>query len=285
MLALDALLDDLHYMRGASAYTLRDYRDDVRLFGRFCKAELHPGEEATLADLTIPAIRAFVLWCAKQGRAPKSIRHYVTTLRTLGHFLTEQVLLTYNPAASVQLPKVPQRKAEPATDEELSRFMAAIPRTQAGETYLTFFRLLLEAGLRIGEAVSIAVKDVDPESRVLYVRQGKGAKDRIVPLTAGMADDLRHYLAHLRPTPQTPEDASYLWLSKTGHRLTKSTVRVALASYYRQAGLDVRRLHPHPWRAAFASRLAQAGVPLTTIQELMGHASPVTTASYVGVAP
>ncbi|MCL6595121.1 MAG: site-specific integrase, partial [Firmicutes bacterium] len=155
----------------------------------------------------------------------------------------------------------------------------------SGRRYRVFFRLLLETGLRIGEAVAVGVKDVDLDARVLYVRCGKGAKDRIVPLTEGMAEDVRRYLQRLRPRPASPEDAPYLWLTRTGHRLSKSTVRVALEAVCKRAGLDPTRLHPHAWRAAFASRLARAGVPLTTIQELMGHASPVTTAHYVGVAP
>jgi site-specific recombinase XerD len=284
-MALDVFLDDLRYMRGASRHTLSDYRADLRLLCRYLEADVHAGETAVLADLTLPNLRGFVLWCAKMGRAPKSIAHYLTTLRTFCRFLTEQGALAYNPALSVQGPKVPQRKAEPATDEELSRFMAAIPDTPSGRRYRVFFRLLLETGLRIGEAVAVGVKHVDLDARMLYVRQGKGSKDRIVPLTEGMAEDLRRYLERLRPRPATPEDAPCLWLTRTSHRMSKSTVRVALEAVCKRAGLDPRRLHPHAWRAAFASRLARAGVPLTTIQELMGHASPVTTAHYVGVAP
>lgn len=283
--ATQACLDDLRYMRGASRYTLRGYGDDFHLFGRFCETALHPGTVATLGDLTIPAIKAFVLWCAKMGRAPKSIRHYVTTLRTLCRYLTEEGALTYNPALSVQPPKVPSTKARVASDEDLARFMAAIPDTPNGRRYKVFFQVLLETGMRIGEACSVRVEDVDLRGATLYVRKGKGSKDRIIPLNAATARALQAYLDGMRATPANADEAAYLWLSRTGHRITRTTVRTALTLYARAAGLDEKRLNPHAWRAAFASRLARAGVPITVIQELMGHSNIDTTAHYIGSAP
>ena len=283
--AAQACLDDLRYMRNASKYTIRGYGDDFHLFIRVCEESLHPGTAATLADLTIPTIRAFVLWCAKAGRAPKSTRHYVTTLRTLCRFLTEQGALTYNPALSVQPPKVPQTKADVGRDEDLATFLAIIPDTKAGRMYRVFFRVLLESGMRIGEAVAVKVADVDLEAAMLYVRQGKGRKDRIIPLTQGTAETVRAYLQGMRAKPASDEDAAYLWLSRTGRAVAKSTVRTAMNLFCARAGLDACRIHPHAWRAAFASRLARQGVPITVIQELMGHANIDTTAHYIGTAP
>jgi integrase/recombinase XerD len=126
--------------------------------------------------------------------------------------------------------------------------------------------LVYSAGLRSAEAVGLDLGDVDFEQELVHVRNGKGAKDRVVPLGEEAADWVARYLRDARPElARGACDA--LFLSVRGKRLDTSTLR-RLAP------------HPHRLRHAFATHLLEGGADLRTIQELLGHSSLSTTQMY-----
>lgn len=119
----------------------------------------------------------------------------------LYRFLTEQGALTCNPAPSVLPPKLPRTKADAAADADLARFMNTLPNTANGRRCRLFFRLPLETGMRVTEACSVRVDDIDLAQGTLYVRRGKGTKDRIVPLIEETTEAIRGCLAGARANP------------------------------------------------------------------------------------
>jgi integrase/recombinase XerD len=126
--------------------------------------------------------------------------------------------------------------------------------------------LVYSCGLRAAEAIGLDLGDVDFEQELVHVREGKGAKDRVVPLGEEAAAWVARYLRDARPElAQGANDA--LFLSVRGKRLDTSTLR---------------RLTPHPHRLrhAFATHLLEGGADLRTIQELLGHSSLSTTQMY-----
>ncbi len=132
------------------------------------------------------------------------------------------------------------------------------------------FELVYSAGLRSAEAVGLDLGDVDFEQEHVHVRNGKGGKDRVVPLGEEAAHWTARYLREARPElARGAEDA--LFLSTRGRRLDTSTLRRLVA-------------HPHRLRHAFATHLLEGGADLRTIQELLGHASLSTTQVYSHVS-
>ena len=126
--------------------------------------------------------------------------------------------------------------------------------------------LVYSAGLRSAEAVGLDLGDVDFEQELVHVRQGKGAKDRVVPLGEEAALLVARYLRDGRPQlVRGAENA--LFLSARGRRLETSTLRRLVP-------------HPHRLRHAFATHLLEGGADLRTIQELLGHSSLSTTQMY-----
>jgi site-specific recombinase XerD len=126
--------------------------------------------------------------------------------------------------------------------------------------------LVYSAGLRSAEAVGLDLGDIDFEQELVRVRNGKGAKDRVVPLGEEAAFQVGRYLRDARPQlARGAEDA--LFLSTRGRRLDTSTLRRLVP-------------HPHRLRHAFATHLLEGGADLRTIQELLGHSSLSTTQVY-----
>src|SRR5262249_25085781 len=136
------------------------------------------------------------------------------------------------------------------------------------------FQTAYACGLRVGELIRLQVTDIDSARMVLHVHQGKGAKDRLVPLAPRLLEELRSYWRQRRPRTwlfPAQRGAGHLsvhWVQKLCRRLVT------------QAGLG-KRVTPHTLRHSYATHLVEAGVNLLTVQQLLGHRGLQPTARYV----
>lgn len=240
-------------------------------------------DPAVIGVLTLPVIRLFLATLSRRGFRPKAIKGYIISLRGLIRFLHDEGVME-DVSAKIQGPRVTERRADPLTREEWQQFLAAIPGdTPAQRRDRLFFALLLETGLRLSQIRLLSLADVRLDQQLLLIRHAKNDKDRAVPLTDARTRELTDYIATIRPAFARPTSPPVLFLSGLGQPLHPCTIRDKVRLYAKRAGIT-RRVYPHMFRATFATRLDQAGVNLTVIQELMGHADIKTTARYVGVA-
>jgi site-specific recombinase XerD len=183
----------------------------------------------------------------------------------------------------------------PPRPEVLERFWSGM-KQQMGQARkfaplardYALFKVLALAGLRINEAVMLDVKDCRfdlGEHGKLHVRFGKGSrgsghKARWVPMLDGLDQLLRWYLENVRPSfTASPEGP--LFLSESGKRLPRDTARTSLPRRQKDLGFsDDEMFSPHQLRHAFASNLAERGVDLLTLKELLGHVEVSTTFTY-----
>jgi len=258
---IGAAIDRFLATGGISDATRRAYRNDLRDF-----AEWYGDRDVEAVD-----VRVLADWTAELGRArpggklaPATIARKLAALRSLIRF-------TLGPGRVPDIPLAPRRgrrlpDAPKTTDvddllEELTRGEGALAlRNRA------LMELVYSAGLRSAEAVSLDVADVDFEQELVHVRQGKGAKDRIVPLGEEAAWWVAEYLRDGRPSLAVGGESA-LFVSVRGRRLDTSTLRRLVP-------------HPHRLRHAFATHLLEGGVDLRVIQELLGHSSLSTTQMY-----
>lgn len=143
--------------------------------------------------------------------------------------------------------------------------------------YRTYFFVTYSLGLRLSEALSLQVGDIDAGHGRVHVRRGKGCKDRLVPLPSLTLQALRRYWAgHRHPClifPAPDADPATL------RCMDRSGIQAALKKALPAAGI-VRRITVHSLRHSYATHLLEAGVDLREIQALLGHSSPITTARY-----
>jgi site-specific recombinase XerD len=245
--------------------TRRAYRVDVREFCAWLDAR-----GTALDDVDV---RAFVeyasqLGAARLGRrptklAPATISRKLAAVRA---FLRHALGAARVPDARVA-PRRGRRLPESTRSADLERELTALE----GDGPLplrnrALVELVYSAGLRSAEAVGLDLADVDFEQELVHVRNGKGGKERIVPLGEQAAYWTARYLRDARPTlAHGANDA--LFLSTRGRRLDTSTLRRVAP-------------HPHRLRHAFATHLLEGGADLRTIQELLGHSSLSTTQVY-----
>jgi site-specific recombinase XerD len=144
--------------------------------------------------------------------------------------------------------------------------------------------VMYRAGLRVNEALSLLVSDVDTQAGRIRIRHGRNDKARTVGIGDGALAVLELWLAKRRELGLS-RNGVLLFCTLKGTRLSDRQVREMLARRAGKAGIE-RRVHPHGLRHTFAFELAEAGVPVGKIQRALGHTSLATTAIYLDhIAP
>jgi site-specific recombinase XerD len=257
---LETAIDRFLLGAGVADSTRRAYGVDLREFaGWFGDGPVEDVDVRVLSD-----------WVAQLGRARPGGRLSQATIARKISSLRSFLRFTLGPA---RVPDVPmaRRAGRRLPDAPKQQEVEAIVAAFAGDGALAvrnraLFELVYSAGLRASEAVGLDLGDVDFEQELVHVRNGKGAKDRVVPLGEQAAALLASYLHGARPElARGAENA--LFLSVRGRRLDTSALRKLVS-------------HPHRLRHAFATHLLEGGADLRTIQELLGHSSLSTTQMY-----
>lgn len=280
--------------RRASPHTLRAYLGDLEAFLRFVAASRR-GAEAGLADVRVVDLDVIACrgWIASlHGRNEgATLARKLSVLRTFFRTLVRRRIIAQSPAATLRGPKRAQRLPKFLGKDEAQTLLDGEAEEPASPARAACDQALLEilygAGLRISEACNLDVDDLvfEHEALVLNVRQGKGRKDRRVPVGKLAAEALRAYLPHRAVflASGTPGEgaAHALFLSVRGKRLDPREARRRL--HRRELTVGVKAVSPHALRHSFATHLLGEGADLRSIQELLGHASLRTTQRYAQV--
>ena len=237
-------------MRGFSVNTIRRRRWTLR---RFVDAlEDRPLTEATQTD-----VEAFL----SAQEVASTRQALMCDLRAFYRWGTRRGLIGQDPTANIDPPRVPKRRPSPLTRAQLDEALdAADPRTRL------IIMLCAYAGLRVAEVGELHERDIDRARGSLTVRQGKGGKDRVLPLAPALAAEIRTYGRNGLIIGMTPTSVSRL-----------------VRELFQEIGIEHR---PHDLRHLFGTEAArQSNGNLVVVAQLMGHESVTTTQRYVGWTP
>ena len=219
---------------------------------------------------------------AGQPLAPASRASALSVIRRFFAWLEVRAMVLHNPARVLTLPKSRSLPRGVLTIGQAQRLMAApYPHSPIGVRDRAMLELLYGAGLRVGEVARSDVTDLDLRSRVLLVRNGKGRKDRIVPIGGAAATALDLYLIDSRPQLLVRHSDAALFLSRDGARIGTAGLRARIRYHGHRIGV---RLVPHALRHTCATHLLRGGADLRHVQALLGHRRLTTTALYTRVA-
>lgn len=213
--------------------------------------------------------------------APASRAAALSVVRRFFAWLEARATVLQNPARILRLPKSRSLPRGILTIAQARRLMAApFPGSPIGQRDRAILELLYGAGLRLGEVARTDVTDLDLRSGLLLIRNGKGRKDRLVPICGAAASVLDRYVTEGRPE-LVAQIASALFLSRDGTRLGAAGLRARIQYHGRHIGV---RLTPHALRHSCATHLLRGGADLRHVQALLGHRRLTTTALYTRVA-
>jgi integrase/recombinase XerD len=273
--ALEQFVEHLVVERGLAPLTLEAYASDLAGLRAFLPTH---GRERW-DQVTLPDLQSFLDHLEGQGVGPRSRARKLSAVRQFYRFLLREGLAANNPLEWLDSPKLPKGLPKVLGLEEVDRLLAAPdPATPLGQRDDAMLELLYATGLRVSELVGLTVPQLDLRRGVVRV-QGKGSKERLVPMVFRAVEKVQLYLQHIRPVLLKGQKTQRLFLNRSGRGLSRQGFWKILKGYARQAQLP-SHLSPHTLRHSFATHLLWRGADLRALQLLLGHADISTTQIY-----
>jgi len=243
------------------------------------------------AQLTLAVLERYqqTLAAARQGDGrPLSWgaqAHEIGALRRYGQWLARTHRAASNPAQELVLPRRPHRLPRGVLSADEAERVLAQPdvATPMGLRDRAMLETLYSTGIRRLELIHLELPDVDPGRGVLFVREGKGRKDRVVPIGDRALHWLEHYRREVRPQLVVPPEPSRLFLTRRGRPLRENRLTELVHRYVQAAGLG-KQGSCHLFRHTMATLLLEGGADVREVQEMLGHSHLSTTALYTHVA-
>lgn len=275
---IEGYLAYLGEVRRRSPGTVKDVRCTLK---RACQSleAVRPG--VALWELELVDYLEWIERERSQGRSPACLQKYVSHLRGLLDYAWRSGRSQRNVLDGFSLQDTKQRRPPRVlTLEEAERLVATCPESSASQRRDRLIVLVLYGcGLRTSELCALRVQDVDRERKELFIRHGKGDRERVVPIPEGVYTPLLAYLLE-RGGKKGP---LFRTAAKQG-RVSPAEVSRLVHEAAHRAGLDTE-ITPRTLRHSFATHLMDRGVDLAVIASLMGHRSPHETGVYLHVLP
>jgi integrase/recombinase XerD len=268
---------------GYAAATVEIYRKNLGQFRRYLAGE----EIRDLRRVSRETVLSYQARVMDEENAMETKALKLRPVKRLFEHLVESNRLLINPAEGIVETCRRNRKAGVVlTVKEIKKLF-----DQPNLSFTCQIRnkaimeLLYATGIRLDELLTLTVHDPDFKEKVLYVRKGKGKKQRLVPVGKTALQTLKEYLDKIRPkhAKRNPGERT-LFLDNRGKPLTPACIRHFLREYRLAAGIG-KPVSPHTFRRTCATHLLQQGADIRYIQKLLGHTSLKTTQVYTKVVP
>lgn len=256
--------------RGLMSSTLVTYRSELQHFVRW--AESSQKHTVRRLDVGSYVLHLREIQYRLHGR--------VSTLRGFCRWLFSKGHTSINPLEHISLRSQPRSLPSPViTADEVKKVLESIPETPLGIRDRAMLEVLFSSGLRRSELMRLTLRDVDVQRGVLFIRQGKGQKDRIVPIGESALYWLDIYIREVRPESSHPN----IFLSREKNPISPAMVLMRCKKWVAEAGIT-KAGNTHAWRHAAATALLEGGAGLRHVQAFLGHEHIGTTVIYTKVS-
>ena len=270
-------LEYLLCSKGASLHTVRNYEIDLRNLILFAKSD----------EITKHTIRSYLAKLYQENLSKRTVTRKLSAIRSFYKYLLREGLIKCDPTCEIDTPKLDKPLPKCLSlDQVVSFFAGPDIETFLGYRDRTIMEVLYSTGIRVSELASLNRKDFNLKGHWLKV-QGKGKKERLVPITKTAASYLSEYLSHPDRYMdgrwhKKEKDTNAIFLNRHGERLTTRSIDRLFESYRKQSGIATK-ITPHTLRHSIATHLLEGGMDLKSIQEILGHTSLTTTTIYTSV--
>lgn len=275
--AIDNFKTYLTLEKSLSSNSVEAYLNDIKKLAAFSlqsEPQLQP-EEITYAILNNHLSRL-----KDSGITARSQARSISSIKSFFKFMVYDEVITVNPAASLDTPKIGKALPSVLSVEEIEAMIDAVNlKKPEGQRNKAIIETLYSCGLRISELVNLKLSNIN--FRVGYIKiEGKGNKERLVPLNNKAKDEIRIYTkTHRAAIPKAKGYEDVLFLNKKGKALSRVMVFNIIKELALKAGIN-KTVSPHTLRHSFASHLVNGGADIRAVQDMLGHESILTTEIY-----
>jgi len=274
-------------VKNYSERTVENRESYLSFFIAWCEAR----SIARPQEVTKPILERYqrhLFHMRKENGKPLSFRSQHSRLvpvRAYFKWLARQNVLLWNPASELELPRLERRLPKHVLTASEAELVLAQPdvREPMGVRDRAILEVLYSTGIRRMEVVHLSVYDLDAERGTLMVRQGKGKKDRMVPIGEQAIAWLERYLNDVRPGLVVPPDEGTLFLTATGEELSPNRLTQLVREYVNAADTG-KKGACHLFRHTMATLMLEGGADIRYIQEMLGHVELSTTQIYTQVS-
>ena len=278
-LLLEDFCHHAYYMKGHSSKTIKRYREQITYFSKTSKID-------RIEQISTDIIKSFFLFGRTNKKWKATTYHtYYMSLRSFFAWCLEHKYIQQDYLEGIELPPIKKSLPKGIKKQNALKILEIIynyPYTQDFVRYRNhaIFSMFLFAGLRKNELLNLKLTDVDVDNLTIFVRFGKGAKDRIIPMSFTLAQSLKRYLEKRKKQGKTcPE---FFVCSNRDRGFTESGLKSFLDGFRKATNIHFTI---HQLRHTFATLMLEGGCDIYSLSGMMGHSDIKTTTIYLSATP
>lgn len=278
--AIDDFCTFLVEKKGAAPNTISAYKNDLGSLTDFILRRRSVTDK--LRSIDHSTIQRFISYLKRRGYKEASIARKMASIRSFFAYLMAEGKIRVNSSEGLATPRIGKALPRAITPNEVNALLEQPDRrsTLKAKRDRAMLELLYATGMRVTELVSFDIANLTLNTQLPYVRVvGENNRERIIPIYDKALKTLTNYLDEVRPLLIRNDNEMALFPNGRGGRITRQGFWLILKGYARSAGFD-EMVTPKTLRHSFATHLLTSGVPLRTVQELLGHANISTTQIY-----
>ena len=273
---IEKFIDYLQIEKNYSSNTLSAYKKDLIEFKNFINENF---DKYPIEHVEYKAIRLWIVELVNKNLSNRSINRKVSSLKSFYKFLVKTDTIGSSPLLAHSPLKQSKKIQVPFSKEEINSLLDSDSfkndfRGVLQKTIITFFYF---TGVRRIELINIKESDINMDSSTIRI-MGKRSKERIIPMLPKLKKSILDYL-HLRSQEFNKKTLEYLFVSRTGSKLSEKYVYRTVNEYFKLVSPKVKKA-PHVLRHSFATHLINEGADINSVKELLGHSSLSATQVY-----
>ncbi|MDR2414226.1 MAG: tyrosine recombinase XerD [Odoribacteraceae bacterium] len=260
--------------RGLSWHSVNAYVNDVVKLSRFCDRDTPP---VLPRAVTYSLLKRHLANLHETGICTRTQARNVSSLKSFFKYLVTDGMLTVNPAEKLEAPKSPKTLPGVLSIDEIESMIRATGDDDKGKRDRAILETLYSCGLRVSELTHLKLSNINFNGGFIKV-QGKGNKERFVPVGTRAKEEILGYLK-IREELLAGKNEDTLFLNRFGKKLSRVSVFNIIKQLTLKAGIN-KVVSPHTFRHSFASHLVNGGADIRVVQDMLGHASILTSEIY-----
>lgn len=257
------------------------YQHDIELFRQYLKSI---NNSMLFKDIHQEDIENFLAYLYDLGLSASSQARILSGLKRFYKYIVLEKISEQNPTELISSPKIGRHLPDVLSYNEICSMIDAIDLSQQlGHRNKAIIEVLYGCGLRVSELISLKISNIYKEDEFLRIF-GKGNKERLVPISPSVLKSISLYMNGERLHQNiNPKNTDTLFINRRGNKLSRQMIFLIIKDLAEKAGIK-KNIGPHTLRHSFATHLIEGGADLRAVQEMLGHASIITTEIYTHIS-
>ncbi len=253
-----------------SSETVEGYKKELRYFGEFLNGKYN--FEKDMENISLEDLEDYMYYIKAKGKMDSTRSRVIYIFRSLYKYAYKRELCEKDLPIHLEAVRVKSKERVYLNEKEIQELFCHIKKPILKAAIQTMFY----TGIRVSELTNLNLEDVDMDNRLIYIVDGKGKKDRKIPISGKLYEIIKDYMDNTRPDIKS----SRVFCTKKSGGLSSPYINVVLKKAGESMGLE-KRISAHILRHSFASSLIKANVALPHLQKLLGHADLRVTSLYI----